>query len=126
MAGQDADEDGQRGVVINTASVAAYEGQIGQAAYAASKGGVGSLTIARSTGPRASGIRVNTIAPASSRRPCSRPCWASSAPARSRSAVPRQLGAPEEYAEFVLEIVAHDFLNGETIRMDGALRMAPR
>ena len=121
------DEAGQRGVIINTASVAAFEGQIGQAAYAASKGGVHSMTIAAARDLSSRGVRVMTIAPGIVDTPMLgrvsedfRSALAESVP------FPRRLARPDEYAQLAGMIVEHDYLNGETIRMDGALRMAPR
>lgn len=121
------DETGQRGVIINTASVAAFEGQIGQAAYAASKGGVHSMTIAAARDLSSRGVRVMTIAPGIVDTPMLgrvsedfRSALAESVP------FPHRLARPDEYAQLAGMIVEHDYLNGETIRMDGALRMAPR
>ncbi|WP_308495780.1 SDR family NAD(P)-dependent oxidoreductase [Kocuria sp. cx-455] len=121
------DEAGQRGVIINTASVAAFEGQIGQAAYAASKGGVHSMTIAAARDLSSRGVRVMTIAPGIVDTPMLgrvsedfRSALAESVP------LPHRLARPDEYAQLAGMIVEHDYLNGETIRMDGALRMAPR
>lgn len=120
-------EHGARGVVINTASVAAYDGQVGQAAYASSKGGVVGLTLPAARDLAQHGIRVNTIAPGIIETPMLatvsdefRAGLAASVP------FPQRLGRPEEYAQLVMAIVDHDYLNGETFRMDGALRMAPR
>jgi len=119
--------DGQRGVIVNTASVAAFEGQVGQAAYACSKGGVVSLTLPAARDLAQYGIRVNTIAPGIVDTPMLatvseefRAGLAAGVP------FPQRLATPQEYAQLVTMIVAHDYLNGETIRMDGALRMAPR
>ncbi|MFT4188408.1 MAG: SDR family oxidoreductase [Aeromicrobium sp.] len=127
MAATEPLEDGQRGVVVNTASIAAYDGQIGQAAYASSKGGVVGLTLPAARDLAQHGIRVNTIAPGVVETPMLatvsdefRAGLAAGVP------FPQRLGRPEEYAQLVEFIVAHDYLNGETIRMDGALRMAPR
>ena len=121
------DEAGQRGLVINTASVAAFEGQIGQAAYAASKGGVHSLTIAAARDLSSRVVRVMTIAPGIVDTPMLgsvgedyRSALAESVP------FPHRLAQPAEFAQLAGMIVEHDYLNGETIRMDGALRMAPR
>ena len=121
------DEAGQRGVIINTASVAAFEGQIGQAAYAASKGGVHSMTIAAARDLSSRGVRVMTIAPGIVDTPMLgsvgedyRSALAESVP------FPHRLAQPAEFAQLAGMIVEHDYLNGETIRMDGALRMAPR
>jgi len=127
MAATAPDESGQRGVVVNTASIAAYDGQVGQAAYAASKGGVVSLTLAAARDLASQGIRVCTIAPGVIDTP-----MLSSVSEGFRQALadgvpfPPRLGTPAEYARLVTMIVEHDYLNGETIRMDGALRMAPR
>ncbi|MFE9611898.1 SDR family NAD(P)-dependent oxidoreductase [Streptomyces sp. NPDC006012] len=127
IAQTDADENGQRGVIVNTASVAAYEGQIGQAAYASSKGGVVGLTLPAARDLAQYGIRVCTIAPGIVETPMLatvseefRAGLAAGVP------FPRRLGRPDEYARLALTIIEHDYLNGETIRMDGALRMAPR
>lgn len=122
-----ADDDGQRGVIINTASVAAFEGQIGQIAYSASKGGVAGMTVPAARDLARSGIRVNTIAPGI----VDTPLLAALGPEVNASLAagvpfPARLARPEEYAQLVGMIVEHDYLNGETIRMDGALRMAPQ
>ncbi|EHK88989.1 SDR family NAD(P)-dependent oxidoreductase [Saccharomonospora azurea] len=121
------DDKGQRGVVVNTASVAAFEGQIGQIAYSASKGGVAGMTIPAARDLASSGIRVMTIAPGIIDTPMMagiteefRESLAASVP------FPKRLGTPDEYAQLALNIVEHDYLNGEVIRLDGALRMAPR
>jgi len=117
----------QRGVIVNTASVAAHEGQIGQAAYAASKGGVASLTLPAARDLASVGVRVMTIAPGIVDTPMLatvgeevRQGLAEGVP------FPKRLGRPEDYAQLALDVVEHDYLNGEVIRMDGALRMAPR
>ena len=121
------DDDGQRGVIINTASVAAYEGQIGQVAYSASKAGVVGMTLPAARDLARHGIRVCTIAPGIVDTPMLatvseeyRAGLAASVP------FPQRLCRPEEYARLVTMIVEHDYLNGETLRMDGALRMAPQ
>lgn len=121
------DEDGQRGLIVNTASVAAFEGQVGQAAYAASKGGVHSLTITAARDLASLGIRVNTVAPGIVETPMLatvseeyRAGLAAGVP------FPHRLGRPSEYAQVVTTFVDNDYLNGTTLRMDGALRMAPR
>ncbi|MFE9096762.1 SDR family NAD(P)-dependent oxidoreductase [Streptomyces sp. NPDC007264] len=123
----EADENGQRGVVINTASVAAFEGQIGQVAYSSSKGGVVGLTLPAARDLAQYGIRVCTIAPGIVETPM---LATVSEEFRANLAAgvpfPRRLARPDEYAQLALSIIAHDYLNGETIRMDGALRMAPR
>lgn len=127
MAAQQGDEDGQRGVIINTASVAAYEGQIGQAAYAASKGGVVGLTITAARDLARSGIRVCTIAPGIMQTPMVAGFSEEVQTSLARSVTfPQRLGRPDEYADLVTMIVHHDYLNGETIRMDGAIRMEPK
>lgn len=117
----------QRGVIVNTASVAAHEGQIGQAAYAASKGGVASLTLPAARDLASVGVRVMTIAPGIVDTPMLatvgeevRQGLAEGVP------FPKRLGRPEDYAQLAVDVVEHDYLNGEVIRMDGALRMAPR
>jgi NAD(P)-dependent dehydrogenase (short-subunit alcohol dehydrogenase family) len=127
MSALDALDDGERGVIVNTASVAGYEGQVGQAAYAASKAGVIGLTIQAARELARAGIRVMTIAPGLIHTPMfdGLPQDVQASLAASVPFPPR-LGQPGEYAELVLHIVANRFLNGETIRLDGALRMAPR
>lgn len=127
MSALDPGEDGERGVIVNTASIAGYEGQVGQAAYAASKAGVIGLTIQAARELARSGVRVMTIAPGLIHTPMFgglaqevQDSLAASVP------YPPRLGKPEEYAALVLHIVGNRFLNGETIRLDGALRMAPR
>jgi NAD(P)-dependent dehydrogenase (short-subunit alcohol dehydrogenase family) len=118
---------GERGVVVNTASIAAYEGQIGQAAYAASKGGVVGLTLPVARDLAGSGIRVCTIAPGLFGTPM---LMGLPEPAREALAAsipfPPRLGEPAEYAALACHIVENPMLNGETIRLDGALRMQPR
>jgi NAD(P)-dependent dehydrogenase (short-subunit alcohol dehydrogenase family) len=120
-------EDQQRGVVVNTASVAAFDGQIGQIAYAASKGGVVAMTLPAARDLARYGIRVNTIAPGLFDTPL-----LAALPEEARLALgksvpyPPRLGAPAEYAKLVSSIVENDMLNGETIRLDGAIRMAPK
>lgn len=127
MASLEPDAGGERGVVVSTASVAAFEGQIGQAAYAASKGGVASLTLPAARELASSGIRVMTIAPGLFGTPMLlgmpqnvQDLLAASVP------FPKRFGTPEEYAALVLHIIANPMLNGEVIRLDGALRMGPR
>jgi 3-hydroxyacyl-CoA dehydrogenase / 3-hydroxy-2-methylbutyryl-CoA dehydrogenase len=127
MSENEPDGEGERGVCVNTASIAAYDGQIGQVAYAASKGGIVGLTLpaARDMAPR--GVRVVTIAPGLFDTPL-----LAALPEEAREALgagipfPSRLGRPEEYAELVGQIVANPMLNGETIRLDGALRMPPK
>jgi NAD(P)-dependent dehydrogenase (short-subunit alcohol dehydrogenase family) len=122
-----ADEQGQRGVVVNTASIAAYDGQVGQAAYASSKSGVVGLTLPAARDLAQYRIRVCTIAPGIVDTPMLatvsevyRAGLAAGVP------FPQRLCRPDEYAQLVTMIVDLDYLNGETVRMDGALRMSPR
>jgi NAD(P)-dependent dehydrogenase (short-subunit alcohol dehydrogenase family) len=127
MAKNQPNSEGERGVIINTASIAAYDGQIGQAAYAASKGGVVSLTLPVARDLASLGIRVCTIAPGIFETP-----MLGLLPEPARKALeasipfPSRLGRPSEYAALARHIVENPMLNGETIRLDGALRMAPR
>ncbi|MEO8261458.1 MAG: SDR family NAD(P)-dependent oxidoreductase [Pseudolysinimonas sp.] len=121
------DDDGQRGLIVNTASVAAYEGQIGQTAYAASKGAVVGLTLPAARDLARHGIRVNTIAPGIVATPLLTKLGDKVIDSLSATVpFPARLGRPDEYAQLVLMLAEHDYLNGETIRMDGALRMAPQ
>jgi NAD(P)-dependent dehydrogenase (short-subunit alcohol dehydrogenase family) len=119
--------DGERGVIILTASVAAFEGQIGQAAYSASKGGVAALTLPAAREFAQFGIRVNAIAPGIFHTPM---LMALSEEARASLAAavpfPKLLGRPDQYASLVHHIIENAYINGEVIRLDGALRMAPR
>lgn len=120
-------DDGERGVIINTASVAAFEGQIGQAAYAASKGGIAALTLPAARDLARSGIRVLAIAPGILKTPMV--AGLPEAVQESLGAAvpfPSRLGHPEEYASLVMEMIRNTLLNGETIRLDGALRLAPK
>jgi NAD(P)-dependent dehydrogenase (short-subunit alcohol dehydrogenase family) len=127
IAEQSADANGQRGVIINTASVAAFEGQIGQIAYSASKGGVAAMTVPAARDLARNGIRVNTIAPGIMDTPMLAGLGEEvNASLAASVPFPQRLGRPDEYAQLVLMIAEHDYLNGETIRMDGALRMAPQ
>lgn len=118
---------GERGVIVNTASVAAYDGQIGQAAYSASKGGVVGMTLPVARDLARSGIRVCTIAPGIFKTP-----MMAAMPQDVQDSLgaavpfPSRLGEPSEYAALALHIVGNQMLNGETIRLDGAIRMAPR
>lgn len=127
MANSEPKQDGLRGVIVNTASIAAFDGQIGQTAYAASKGGVAELTLPAARDLARYGIRACTIAPGIINTP-----MMAAFPAEVQDALaagvplPQRLGRPEEYARLVLAIVDNDYLNGEVIRLDGALRMAPR
>jgi len=127
MAKNAPNADGERGVIINTASIAAFDGQIGQAAYSASKGGVVGMTLPIARDLAAVGIRVCTIAPGTFDTP-----MLATLPEPARKALgaqipfPSRLGRPEEYAALARHIVENAMLNGETIRLDGALRMPPR
>ncbi|WP_222194111.1 SDR family NAD(P)-dependent oxidoreductase [Modestobacter italicus] len=127
MARTEPDDEGERGVIVNTASIAAYDGQIGQIAYAASKGGIVGLTLPAARDLASVGVRVCTIAPGLVDTPL-----LASLPEEARTALaagipfPKRLGRPEDFAELALDVVRHGYLNGEVIRMDGALRMAPR
>jgi NAD(P)-dependent dehydrogenase (short-subunit alcohol dehydrogenase family) len=118
---------GERGVIVNTASVAAWDGQIGQAAYAASKGGIVAMTLPAARELAASGVRVCTIAPGIFHTP-----MLEGLPPEVRESLgksvpfPQRLGRPDEFAALVQHIVENEMLNGECIRLDGALRMAPR
>ncbi|EKS9916097.1 3-hydroxyacyl-CoA dehydrogenase [Burkholderia multivorans] len=127
MSKQDADAEGERGVIVNTASVAAFDGQIGQAAYAASKGGVVGMTLPIARELARFGIRVVTIAPGIFATPmmAAMPQEVQDALGKSVPFPPR-LGRPEEFAALVRHIAENTMLNGEVIRLDGALRMAPR
>lgn len=120
-------EGGERGVIVNTASVAAFDGQIGQAAYAASKGGVVGMTLPVARDLARAGIRVCTIAPGIFKTPmmAGLPEEAQASLAQQVPFPPR-LGEPAEYAALACHIVGNQMLNGETIRLDGAIRMAPR
>ena len=127
MAQNDPTEDGERGVCVNTASIAAFDGQIGQVAYSASKGGVVGLTLPAARDLSGVGVRVNTIAPGLFDTPL-----LAALPQESRDALgatipfPKRLGAPAEYAHLACSIIENTMLNGETVRLDGALRMAPK
>jgi NAD(P)-dependent dehydrogenase (short-subunit alcohol dehydrogenase family) len=119
--------DGERGVIISTASVAAYEGQIGQAAYSASKGGVAAMTLPIARELAQFGVRVNTIAPGVFMTP-----MMAGLPQPAQDSLgasvpfPARLGQPAEYAALAVHIIENGYINGETIRIDGALRMAPK
>ena len=127
IAETEPDAQGQRGVVVNTASIAAYDGQVGQAAYSSSKGGIVGLNLPAARDLAQYGIRVNTIAPGIVETP-----MLATVSEEFRAALaagvpfPQRLARPEEFAQLALFLVEHDYLNGEVIRMDGALRMAPR
>jgi NAD(P)-dependent dehydrogenase (short-subunit alcohol dehydrogenase family) len=119
--------EGERGVIVNTASVAAFDGQIGQAAYAASKGGIVALTLPIARELARSGIRVMTIAPGIFHTPMMASLAADVQEALGKMVpFPPRLGRAEEFASLVAEIVRNEMLNGEVIRLDGAIRLAPR
>ncbi|MBO8156326.1 MAG: 3-hydroxyacyl-CoA dehydrogenase [Bacillaceae bacterium] len=127
MTANEATEDGEKGVIINTASVAAFEGQMGQAAYSASKGGIAGMTLPVARDLAKHGIRVMAIAPGLFNTP-----MFESLPEKAREALgamvpfPSRLGHPAEYAKLVESIVENPMLNGEVIRLDGAIRMQPK
>jgi NAD(P)-dependent dehydrogenase (short-subunit alcohol dehydrogenase family) len=127
IAKNDPTESGDRGVIVNTASVAAFDGQIGQPAYAASKGGVHAMTLPVARELARHGIRVCTIAPGIMETP-----MLMGLPQAAQDSLgqqvpfPSRLGRPEEYASLVQQIIENGYLNGETIRLDGAIRMAPK
>jgi 3-hydroxyacyl-CoA dehydrogenase / 3-hydroxy-2-methylbutyryl-CoA dehydrogenase len=127
MNENDPDEGGERGVCVNTASIAAWDGQIGQIAYSASKSGIVGMTLPAARDMASRGIRVMTIAPGLFDTPL-----LAALPEPQREALgagipfPSRLGRPQEYAELALEIARNTMLNGETIRLDGALRMPPK
>jgi 3-hydroxyacyl-CoA dehydrogenase/3-hydroxy-2-methylbutyryl-CoA dehydrogenase len=127
MVENEPNDEGERGVCVNTASIAAFDGQIGQVAYAASKGGIVGLTLPAARDLAGRGVRVNTIAPGLFDTPL-----LAALPDEARQALgagipfPSRLGLPSEYADLVAAIVTNPMLNGETIRLDGALRMPPK
>jgi NAD(P)-dependent dehydrogenase (short-subunit alcohol dehydrogenase family) len=127
MIENEPDAEGERGVCVNTASIAAFDGQIGQVAYAASKGGIVGMTLPAARDMASAGVRVMTIAPGLFDTPL-----LAALPEEARESLgagipfPSRLGRPEEYARMVSQIVANPMLNGETIRLDGALRMPPK
>ncbi len=127
MARNEPNEEGERGVIINTASIAAFDGQVGQAAYSASKGGIVGMTLPIARDLASLGIRILTIAPGTFDTP-----MLALAPDEVRKALgaaipfPSRLGRPSEFAALARHIVENPMLNGETIRLDGALRMAPK
>jgi NAD(P)-dependent dehydrogenase (short-subunit alcohol dehydrogenase family) len=120
-------DDGDRGVIVNTASVAAEDGQMGQAAYSASKAGIVGMTLPIARDLSAEGVRVNTILPGIFDTPLMQ-----GAPPNVKEALgasvpfPKRFGRPDEYASLALEIIRNTYLNGEDIRIDGAIRMPPR
>jgi NAD(P)-dependent dehydrogenase (short-subunit alcohol dehydrogenase family) len=127
MSANEPDDEDERGLCVNTASIAAYDGQIGQIAYAASKGGIVGMTLPAARDMASRGVRVVTVAPGLFDTPL-----LAALPEEARTALgagipfPSRLGRPEEYARLVSQIVANPMLNGETIRLDGALRMPPK
>jgi NAD(P)-dependent dehydrogenase (short-subunit alcohol dehydrogenase family) len=127
MSRNAADERGARGAIVNTASAAAFDGQIGQVAYSAAKAGIVGMTLPLSRDLAAVGIRVNTIAPGAFSTP---PMMA--APEEMRNSLssqvpfPNRLGDPAEFAELALHLLTNDYMNGETVRIDGAVRMPPK
>jgi NAD(P)-dependent dehydrogenase (short-subunit alcohol dehydrogenase family) len=127
MIGNDPLEDGERGVCVNTASIAAFDGQVGQIAYSASKGGVVAMTLPAARDLAQYGIRVNTIAPGLFDTPL-----LAALPEEQRQKLgagvpfPQRLGAPGEYAQLACQLIENRMINGETIRLDGGLRMPPR
>jgi NAD(P)-dependent dehydrogenase (short-subunit alcohol dehydrogenase family) len=127
MARTDPTDSGDRGVIVNTASVAAFDGQIGQPAYAASKGGIHALTLPVARELARYGIRVCTIAPGIMETP-----MLAGLPQAAQDSLgqqvpyPQRLGRPDEYAALVQHLIENGYLNGETIRLDGAIRMAPK
>ena len=127
MAKNDPDEKTERGVIINTASIAAFDGQMGQVAYAATKGGIVGMTLPMARDLSKQGIRVNTIAPGVMATPLML-----AAPQNVQDGIvanipfPQRLGAPSEFGQLVVHITENSYLNGETIRLDGGVRMQPR
>jgi NAD(P)-dependent dehydrogenase (short-subunit alcohol dehydrogenase family) len=127
MAANEAGEDGERGLIVNTASVAAFDGQVGQVAYSATKGAVVGMTLPIARDLASLGIRCNTIAPGIFNTPLM-----NAAPDKVKQPLidmtqfPKRLGHPPEYAALVCHMIENTFLNGETIRIDGAIRMQPR
>ncbi|HSJ26735.1 MAG TPA: SDR family NAD(P)-dependent oxidoreductase [Acidimicrobiia bacterium] len=121
------DDHGSRGAIVNTASVAAFDGQIGQAAYSASKGGVVGMTLPIARDLSSVGIRVNTIAPG-----IIDTAMLAALPEDAKASLgqqvlfPKRLGRPDEYAALAEFLLIHDYMNGETVRMDGGIRMAPK
>jgi NAD(P)-dependent dehydrogenase (short-subunit alcohol dehydrogenase family) len=127
MQANEPNGQGERGVIISTASIAAYEGQIGQAAYAASKGGIVALTLPAAREFARSGIRVLTIAPGLFKTPLMNELPADIQEGLGKSIpFPSRLGTPEDFAHLALSMVENPYLNGETVRLDGALRMQPK
>jgi NAD(P)-dependent dehydrogenase (short-subunit alcohol dehydrogenase family) len=129
MSRNDPDEDGQRGAIVNLASVAAFDGQIGQASYSASKGGVVGMTLPVARDLSASGIRLNTVAPGLIDTPIYGEGPESEAfKAKLGESVlfPKRLGTPDELASMVIECLTNSYMNGEVVRVDGGIRMPPK
>lgn len=127
VAAEPVNDDGARGVIVNTASVAAYDGQVGQVAYAASKGGIVGMTLPMARDLADKGIRVCTVAPGLFLTPLMDELPEEAIASLGRQVpFPSRLGAPEEFADLVHQITVNPMLNGEVIRLDGAIRMAPR
>ncbi len=127
MCANEPNEEGERGVIVNTASVAAFDGQIGQAAYSASKGGVVGMTLPIARDLSRDGVRVCTIAPGLFLTPMMQGLPPAAQESLGKQVpFPSRLGRPSEYAQMVRQIFENSMLNGETIRLDGAIRMAPR
>lgn len=127
MAQNEPGEDGERGVCVNTASIAAYEGQIGQLAYAASKGGIVAMTLPAARDLAPVGVRVCTIAPGTFATPLMDTLTPDAQESLARSIpFPQRLGRPEEFADLVAHLVSNRMVNGEVVRIDGAVRMGPR
>ena len=127
IATTEPDEQGQRGVILNTASVAAFEGQVGQVAYSSSKGGIVGMNLPAARDLAQYGIRVNTIAPGIIETPMLAGVEESFREKLAEGVpFPKRLGRPAEFAQLALMLIEHDYINGEVVRLDGALRMAPR
>ena len=129
MSRNEPDADGERGAIVNLASVAAFDGQIGQASYSASKGGVVGMTLPVARDLAASGIRLNTVAPGL----IDTPIYGEGEDAEAFKArlgesvlFPKRLGTPDELASMVLECLTNSYMNGETVRVDGGIRMPPK
>jgi NAD(P)-dependent dehydrogenase (short-subunit alcohol dehydrogenase family) len=129
MSRNEPDDDGQRGAIVNLASVAAFDGQIGQASYSASKGGVVGMTLPVARNLAASGIRLNTVAPGL----IDTPIYGEGPDAEAFKAklgesvlFPKRLGVPDELASMVVECLTNPYMNGETVRVDGGIRMPPK
>ncbi|HEU4811423.1 MAG TPA: SDR family NAD(P)-dependent oxidoreductase [Nocardioides sp.] len=129
MSRNEPDADGQRGAICNMASVAAFDGQIGQAAYSSSKGGVVGMTLPVARDLSASGIRLNTVAPGLIDTPIygeGEPAEAFKAKLGQSVLFPKRLGQPDELASMVIECLTNSYMNGETVRVDGGIRMPPK